>query len=50
MIHILELNFKNNDEIDTIFPVLLEDENDMVLIDCGYPNFFNLIKIKVLKY
>lgn len=44
MIHILELNFKNNDEIDTIFPVLLEDENDMVLIDCGYPNFFNLIK------
>lgn len=43
-IHILEVPFSSGDKRDSIFPVILEDENEMVLIDCGYPNFLNLIE------
>jgi glyoxylase-like metal-dependent hydrolase (beta-lactamase superfamily II) len=40
----LELCFNFGGESSTIYPVILEDENEMILIDCGYPNFLNLIE------
>ncbi|MDF2504070.1 MBL fold metallo-hydrolase [Clostridium sp.] len=35
-------NFRNGSNI--IYPVILKDEQDMILIDCGYPHFLSLIK------
>ncbi|WP_315121137.1 MBL fold metallo-hydrolase [uncultured Clostridium sp.] len=43
-INVLEVNFNFNGESNTIYPVILEDENEMILVDCGYPNFLNLIE------
>lgn len=41
---ILEIKFDFNGGMNTIFPVILSDEKELVLIDCGYPNFLPLIK------
>lgn len=41
---ILEIKFNFNGMINKIFPVILSDEQEMILIDCGYPNFLSLIK------
>lgn len=43
-ITVLEVKFHFNGSINSIFPVILSDENEMILIDCGYPNFLSLIK------
>lgn len=43
-ITVLEIKFKFNENTNAIYPVILSDENDMILIDCGYPNFLDLIK------
>lgn len=43
-IDILEVPFKFGGKNDSIYPVILQDENEMVLIDCGYPNFLKLIE------
>lgn len=40
----LDINFKYENEIRTINPILLIDNNDVVLVDCGYPNFLNLLE------
>ena len=41
---VLELKFDYNGSVNSIFPAILTDENEMILVDCGYPNFLNLIK------
>ena len=43
-INILEVSFNFGGKNDTIYPVILQDEHEMVLIDCGYPNFLKLIE------
>ena len=43
-LYVLEINFELNGTIDSIYPVILQDENEMILIDCGYPNFLQLIE------
>ncbi|KLE15340.1 MBL fold metallo-hydrolase [Clostridium sp. C8] len=43
-INILEVIFTSNNEINILYPVIIEDENEMILIDCGYPNFLELIE------
>jgi glyoxylase-like metal-dependent hydrolase (beta-lactamase superfamily II) len=43
-VNILEVNFSFDGENNTIYPVILEDEKEMILIDCGYPNFLKLIE------
>lgn len=43
-LYILEIDFELNGAIDSIYPVILQDENEMILIDCGYPNFLQLIE------
>lgn len=43
-IETLEIEFEHNGVQDRIYPVVLSDEDKMILIDCGYPNFLPLIK------
>lgn len=40
----LEIEFEHAGIKNTIYPVILNDQNEMILIDCGYPNFLPLIK------
>jgi len=40
----LEIKFDFAGSTNTIYPVILKDEKEMLLIDCGYPNFLPLIK------
>lgn len=39
---VLEINLTGS--TNTIFPVILSNDKEMVLVDCGYPNFLNLIE------
>lgn len=41
---VLEIKFDIDGVENIIFPVILCDEKEVVLIDCGYPNFLPLIK------
>lgn len=41
---VLEIKFDIDGVENTIFPVILCDEKEVILIDCGYPNFLPLIK------
>ena len=43
-INVLKVDFNFSGENNTIYPVILEDENHMILVDCGYPNFLSLIE------
>lgn len=43
-LYVLEINFEINGAMESIYPVILSDENEMILIDCGYPNFLQLIE------
>lgn len=43
-LNVLEIKFDFNGEINAIHPVILSDKAEMILIDCGYPNFLPLIK------
>lgn len=43
-IETLEIEFEHNGVKDTIYPAVLIDEDEMILIDCGYSNFLPLIK------
>ncbi|GGG07649.1 MBL fold hydrolase [Paenibacillus albidus] len=42
--HLLEIEFEYNGQQQVITPILLQDENDVILIDCGYPNFIPLLE------
>ena len=33
----LKLDYDNNGRIFTVYPTLIFDESEMVMIDCGYP-------------
>lgn len=41
---VLDIKFKFSEAEEVIHPVLLIDDKNMVLIDCGYTGFFPLIK------
>lgn len=43
----LEINFEYKNEMRTIHPVLLVDNNDIILVDCGYPNFLTLLENEI---
>lgn len=43
----LDINFEYENEVKTINPVLLIDKNDVVLVDCGYPNFLSLLEAEM---
>jgi glyoxylase-like metal-dependent hydrolase (beta-lactamase superfamily II) len=46
---VLEVEFESNGIKNAIYPVILSDEKDMILIDCGYPNFLPLIEESAIK-
>ncbi len=48
-LNVLKVEFEFNGIIDVIYPVILRDDNDMILIDCGYPNFLTLIEESAIK-
>lgn len=41
---VLPITYSFGGAEDTIYPVVLLDESDMVLVDCGYPGFLPLIE------
>lgn len=43
-IHFLDISFMYNGIQQVITPVLLQDEHEMILVDCGYPDFLPLIQ------
>ncbi|MCH1966219.1 MBL fold metallo-hydrolase [Paraclostridium sordellii] len=43
-LNVLEVSFEFNGMTDKIYPVILSDDKEMILIDCGYPNFLTLIE------
>lgn len=43
-INILEIKVGFSDEINRIYPVIIEGEGEMILVDCGYPNFLSVIE------
>lgn len=49
-LHLIEIKFEHNGQKQTITPVILEDENDTILIDCGYPNFIHLLEEAVNRH
>ena len=40
----LDISFEYGDETKTINPIILIDKNDVVLVDCGYPNLLTLLE------
>src|SRR5690606_11765259 len=40
----LEVSFDFGNALNRIYRVILKDEKNMILIDCGYPQFLTLIK------
>jgi glyoxylase-like metal-dependent hydrolase (beta-lactamase superfamily II) len=48
-LNVLKVEFEFNRIIDAIYPVILRDDNDMILIDCGYPNFLKLLEESAIK-
>ncbi|MFJ9501183.1 MBL fold metallo-hydrolase [Brevibacillus centrosporus] len=43
-IHLLDISFTNQGQQETITPVLLQDEQETILVDCGYPDFVPLLE------
>jgi len=43
----LDINFEYNNEMQTINPVMLIGNRDVVLVDCGYPNFLPLLETEM---
>jgi glyoxylase-like metal-dependent hydrolase (beta-lactamase superfamily II) len=41
---VLDIKFKFGETEDMIHPVVLKDENNMILIDCGYTGFLSAIE------
>ncbi|MFD0616421.1 MBL fold metallo-hydrolase [Paenibacillus sp. GCM10027629] len=41
---LLNIEFEFNGHKQVITPVLLQDEHDTILVDCGYPNFISLLE------
>ncbi|MFD0674427.1 MBL fold metallo-hydrolase [Cohnella sp. GCM10027633] len=42
--HLLEIEFEYNGQKQVITPILLQDESEMILVDCGYPDFIPLLE------
>lgn len=47
--HLLHIEFEYDGHKQSITPVLLQDEQDLILVDCGYPNFIPLLEKAALQ-
>ncbi|MGG4452097.1 MBL fold metallo-hydrolase [Brevibacillus porteri] len=48
-IHFLDISFMYNGSAQVITPVLLQDQHELILVDCGYPDFLPLLQEAALK-
>lgn len=46
---VIELNIEQNGQKQTLYPVILQDESDTILVDCGYPGCMQLLEESTLK-
>ncbi|MDF2679442.1 MAG: fold metallo-hydrolase [Brevibacillus sp.] len=49
-LHLLEIELANNGHSQSLTPVLLQDERDTILVDCGYPDFMGLLAEAAARY
>lgn len=49
-IHLLDISFTKQGQQETITPVLLQDEQETILVDCGYPDFVPLLEEAVGRF
>jgi len=49
-IHLLNIEFEYNGQKQVITPVVLQDDQDTILVDCGYPDFIGLLEEAMTKY
>ncbi|MFF2019900.1 MBL fold metallo-hydrolase [Paenibacillus sp. NPDC058177] len=47
---LLDIEFEYSGQLQIITPVLLQDERDTILVDCGYPDFVPLLEAAVNKH
>lgn len=47
--HLLPLGFQIRNVMLTIYPVVLHDDKEVVLVDCGYPYFMEKIEEQLVK-
>ncbi|MDQ0089061.1 glyoxylase-like metal-dependent hydrolase (beta-lactamase superfamily II) [Paenibacillus anaericanus] len=47
---LLDIEFEHSGQQQIITPILLQDEHDTILVDCGYPNFMSLLEKAVNRY
>ncbi len=43
-IYLLDIEFEFNGQKQTIWPVIIQDESEVILVDCGYPDFLQLLE------
>lgn len=48
--HLLPLSFENSGQQSILTPVLIHDEEDCILVDCGYPGFTSLLDEALAKH
>lgn len=48
-IFLLPLDFDLGEIHLTIYPIILQDEKEVILVDCGYPNFTEKIQEELEK-
>ena len=41
---LLDIQFEFNGQEQTIWPIIIYDESDVILVDCGYPDFLQLLE------
>jgi glyoxylase-like metal-dependent hydrolase (beta-lactamase superfamily II) len=46
---VLDINFNFGYGEDIIYPVVLQDENELILVDCGYANFLSILEEAAFK-
>lgn len=46
----LEIEFEFNGQKQTIWPVIIQDESDVILVDCGYPDFLELLRAAAYRH
>ncbi|MEK4439158.1 MBL fold metallo-hydrolase [Paenibacillus sp. FSL K6-2862] len=49
-LHLIEIKIEQNGQQQVFTPVILQDEIDMILIDCGYPDFIHLLDKEVSQH
>ena len=43
-VHVLRVNFTHDGTEDALYPVVLQHDRNLVLVDCGYPGFLPLLE------